>query len=466
MTCKLPALLRILPLFLLALLASCDQKPAKPAEQAGAQKKKKSLGSPDVRFTEARALIMEGKFDEAAASLAETAEEPKIRPSLLNWIQFHQALALMLADKEKEARPVFAKIEERGLFPKGNTDPEGTEFLVKLSHLMKTADPVSPDVIKDYDKWTFQGIAYLVFGLKDWGLDKFEDSAEFFRQFNDVAPEKQVEWASGPDDLRKLKEIATNFVNDYTAYTPAKKALDEAAEKPLEDQKDAIDQAKAARAKMKLTTKLSKSLDGILAERAPKVVAAVDAKNKATMDEMAADDKALKDGKDKRAELQGKFQFTEAKQAITEPNLKIEKNRDEQDLLSKKTQWLINFKSQLIEDLNKTGYTPPLKKKSGETIAGPVVKADDQQIYVGSKANPKPVPWEEVSLDSDYDMGVSFIPADLPAEMAAFRKWHLGVFAFFAGKTKEGLDLLQSAAKSRAVFKEELPLFENASGPY
>jgi hypothetical protein len=63
-------------------------------------------------------------------------------------------------------------------------------------------------------------------------------------------------------------------------------------------------------------------------------------------------------------------------------------------------------------------------------------------------------------------MSKSFIQPDMPPEITGFRKWHLGVFAFYAGKKKEALELLQEAAKLRTVFKDELPIFENASGPF
>src|SRR5258708_6161764 len=108
MTRKTCSLLFVTPLLLGlgSLLVSCDQKP-KPdaaATPAAQKTKKKSLGSPDTRFTEARPQMIDGQFAEAAASLGETATEPKIRQPLLNWIEFHQGLALLLAGKEADAR--------------------------------------------------------------------------------------------------------------------------------------------------------------------------------------------------------------------------------------------------------------------------------------------------------------------------------------------------------------------------
>jgi hypothetical protein len=209
MTRKICFLLVIAPL-LPGLFVSCDQQPkAKPLESADAQKpKKKSLGSPDTRFAEERTEMINGKFAEAADAFAETETIPKIREPLLSWIEFHHGMALLLTGKEAEARTVFGQIEDRGPYTKNGADSQVADFLVKLAHLLRGADPVPGSVSKDYDKWSYQGIAFLALALKDWNLDKFDDATALFRQFNDVSPDKLVEWADGPEDLRKLKEIA------------------------------------------------------------------------------------------------------------------------------------------------------------------------------------------------------------------------------------------------------------------
>ncbi|MEP6671683.1 MAG: hypothetical protein ABJF10_21155 [Chthoniobacter sp.] len=453
--------LLVVPSLLLGLLASCDEKPKRQVKKPDGTEKK-SLGSPDTRFVEARSQMINGHFAEAADALGAISAEPKIRQPLLNWIDFHQGLALMLAGKEDEAQLVFGKIETRGPFTTAGSDSQVATFFMKVATLLHSKEPIAPTEGKDYDKWSYEGIAVLAFAMKDWNLEKYDEATALFRQFTDVAPEKMVDWADGPEDLRKLKEMGDNFVNDYKLFVPANEAL-QAAKTPQE-QNDAVEAAKAARAKMKLTTKMSNALDTQIADIGPKAKAMLAEMSKANAEEMAADAKAFGDAKEKRNDLLEKFQFTEARTAIMDPALKTEQARDEQTLLAKKTQWLANYKSQLVEDLAKKGYAAPFTKKSGDKVLGGVAQADDQQLTL--KAVRIPLPWADVSLDAAYEMGTSFIQPDMPPDIAAFRKWHLGVFAFYAGKKKEGLDLLREAAKLRPVFKDELPLFENASGPY
>jgi hypothetical protein len=188
-------------------------------------------------------------------------------------------------------------------------------------------------------------------------------------------------------------------------------------------------------------------------------------KEKMSAEEQAFDAKMLPEAQQKRAELHAKFLFSEARQAMLDPNLKTEKSKDEQQLLAKKSQWLANYKEQLIEDLNAKGYAAPLTSRKGQPIAGGVAKADAQQVLINSPRGLVPVPWADISPDGIYAMGQSFISPDLPPQILAFRKWHLGVFGSFAGKA-ESLALLKEAAEIRPLFAEELPVFEKPSDPW
>ncbi len=444
------------------LLTSCDQRP-QPAK-AAAPEKKKSLGAVEPRFKAARAQMLAGQYAEAAAALAQIDEEPNIRQPLRNWITLHHGFALLLADQEKVSRAVFAKIEDRGLFSKDERDQELANFFVNLAHLLRAEEPAPGSVAKDYDKWTYEGIALLLLGLKDWSLEKFDDSIGLFRQFDAVMPDKMVEWASGPEELKLLKQIAEGCVADFSEYKPAMDALKSAS--TPEQQLAAVEVAKIARAKMKIVTKRSKELDATIAEIGPKATAMIEEKNTMTAAELATDVKAMTEARKKRADLIDKFLFAEARQAILDPNLVTEKARDEQQLLAKKTSWLANYKAQLIEDLNAKGYTAPVKTKAGGPVAGAIAKADEQQLMLRSPRGLVPMSWSELSLESAYTMGASFILPDMAPDIVGFRKWHLGVFASFVGKEKESQTFLNEAAELRPLLKDELPLFAPGVKPW
>jgi hypothetical protein len=441
--------------------AACDQKPKKLGWQPPDQKK--AGPSVDTRYKVARQLLLEGKFADAAAAFHELGTEPKIRQPLFNWITTLEGMTLLLDGREPESRNVFAQVVARGPFSEKEQEVQMAKFFVDVSQLLSGEAVIPAVAAKDYDKWTFEGLAFLLFALKDWNLDNFEEAVPLFRQFASVAPERMVEWAEGPDDLNRLKQISENCVNDYLEYRPANEALTAATS--IEDQAKALDKAKESRGKMKLTTKLSKALDAKIAELSPKVAAVMAEKAAASAAEQAFDDKALPEAKKKRSDLLAKYQFEQAKQAILDPTFKTEKSKDEQTVLSKKASWLANFKSQLIEDLNAKGYSKPIKSKQGSPSAGPVAKADDQNLMINSPTGLVPMPWTELSPESAFEMAKSYISEDLPPAIAAFRKWHLGVFASYAGKNAESKTLLEEAAQARAIFAEELPVFAQPVSP-
>ncbi len=445
--------------FLLAItvacLPACDQRPK--AKAPAAAKKKKSNLSPDAELKKGRQQMLAGQFSEAAATLMAVQEE-EIRQPLLNWIAFQEGMALMLAGRDTEAVEVFGKVEDRGPFSKHPKDELEANFFLNVAHQLRGKNPISPDVAKDYDRWTFEGFALLLYALKNWNLEKFDDAVALFRQFENASPERMVEWADGPDQLKQLKELAEACVNDYNEYQPASKALKDATS--TEQQHAAVELAKAARAKMKLNTKLTKEIDAALADLGPKVAAVMAEKQKMSDDEMSFDAKELPEAKKKRTELMDKFMFAEARQVIQDPQFKTEKARDEQGLLVKRSSWLANFKSQLLEDINAKGYAKPLKSKAGVALPGAIVKADEQSFYVQTPRGPLPVAWAELAPEGIFTMGQEFIAPDMTPEIISFRRWHLGVYGSYIGKQDEALKLMKEAAEVRAILKEELPSFE------
>lgn len=459
MTSCIRPLLFLPPLFALA-LAGCDQKPT-PAIKPVAEKKKGP--SVDVRYESARLLLLDGKFAEAAAALHELGTEPKIRQPLFNWITTLEGMALLLDSREKEARKVFGELAARGPYSKKDQDASMAMFFVDVGQALSGDAVIPATAAKDYDKWTFEGIVFLLYALKDWNLENFDEAVLLFRQFASVAPEKRVEWATGPADLKRLQEISDSCVSDYLEGRPALQGLVTATS--IEQQKEALEKARRARAKMKLTTKISKELDAKIAELGLQVAAVLAEKEKMSAEEQASDARMLAAAKVKRAELHAQFLFAEARQAMLDPSLKSENAKDEQQILAKKSQWLANYKEQLIEDLNAKGYALPLTSRKGTPLTGGVAKADAQQVMLNSPRGPVPVPWSEISPHSIFAIGQSFITPDLPPQILAFRKWHLGVFGSFAGQP-EGLSLMKEAAAVRPLFAEELPLFEKPSDPW
>ena len=413
----------------------------------------------EPRYKDARQLLLAGSHAEAAEAFRALDTEPNTPQPMRSWIVMHEGLAELLAGRDAEARAAFEKIESRGLYSSDPGEQKVAKFFLETARMMIGRDSIPVTISQKYEKTTYEAFALLLFALKNWSLEKFEDAVPLFRQFNSSTPRPPV-WFSDETEFGKYRELTAAYVEDWTEFRTATEAIKNA--NTPEERKKAVEVGKAARGKLRLKGKLVEQLDAAIAEL-EQSTAAHDAEEASKLAEQeAADTELLNAAKRKVADLCRKFKFAEAQQAAQAPRLSTAKMKAEQSRLVKKSQWLAQFKGLLTKDLNVTGYAKPIAKKVGAPPPGVVARADDTQIHVKTQFGEIPVAWTDLTYDSVYAMAGSFIRPEQP--QAADRKWLLGVFAFFAGKSREGRELIVEAAQARPQYQADLPLFLEFEG--
>ena len=119
-------------------------------------------------------LINAGQYDEAAEAFAQINVENDPSQPLFNWIIVQQGLALMMGGKDEEARTLFGKLEDAGMFSNEDDDKKVAKFFIALGHSLRTEDPIPADAAKDIDKWSYDALKLLFAGIKDWNLLSIE----------------------------------------------------------------------------------------------------------------------------------------------------------------------------------------------------------------------------------------------------------------------------------------------------
>jgi hypothetical protein len=153
------------------------------------------------------------------------------------------------------------------------------------------------------------------------------------------------------------------------------------------------------------------------------------------------------------------LKFADARAVIVGlKKVESEKGKREHHGLTKRYEALARFKSILINDLNAAGYPGPITRRTGSALAGGVNKADETHIHIRTPYGAVPVLWTDLAPETIYAMAASFIRAGIPAELAADRKWALGVYALFINHVREGRVLLTDAAQVKPEYAETLPL--------
>jgi hypothetical protein len=213
-----------------------------------------------------------------------------------------------------------------------------------------------------------------------------------------------------------------------------------------------VDAAKSARIRVKQKTKLTASLD----EKLKKIEGEVGEQVKMSEEEMAADAKLLPDAKAKWKKLMAEQSFINAKKAITEVELRSPAAKKEQDMLATRTSYLENFKFYLIQELAVAGYPEAIKLRDGKTVKGKITRLDDNVIQIEVDGKGTSLPWSEVTPESVYEMGKYLVTPGEDPDAQGFRKWHLGNYAGFIGKTAEARALLNEAAKLNPAYQADL----------
>jgi hypothetical protein len=236
-------------------------------EQGGADPQRedvrKAEAAVEPQYEAARQKIIARQPAEAAKAFMELGGQPNIPQPLRNWISVHAGLAELLAGREEESRRHFGELTARGPYSTEPSEQKLATFFTTIGTQLSGNATAPASVAKDYEKTNQGALALLLFALKNWELQEFEEAGALFRQFQssplrsrepgDPQPASPFAW------IADYKEIANSYLEDYTEYRPAAELLN-TAETP-EDRKKALEQATAVRGRLKLPGRLAIYLD-------------------------------------------------------------------------------------------------------------------------------------------------------------------------------------------------------------
>ncbi len=420
--------------------SSCKKPAVKTGAKPPAQAALKRKGPAEDDFRDARGYIFEGDFTAAAEAMRRLNARNDVPEKYQDWVLIYGGMAELLVDREKESRPIFAQLAERHATRR--TEGKLSPFFYDLGIVMSSEGTVPGRGASRYDKTNHEAIALFLFGLKNESLGALEDAITFYRQFATAVAMGPEMWIGFNPELKKLRQMATDICEyeelvDSVTKSKTTAASDEAFEK-------AVKEAKDARARIKWQGKLMAALDPQLGEKKAVMAAQDD-----------ADAEIFPAAKAKFTELCAKYEFGEARRAIFEAKLKTSRRQKEQELMSSQAAYLDQFKFFLLLEARDDGYAKPVTLKNGETAEG-IAKMDDSFMYLRMKSAQKQVPWSAVSGESIYAFAQSLVTSDEDSAKASVRKWNLGNFAAFIGKTDEARALLTEAAKLNEQYAPEV----------
>jgi hypothetical protein len=142
---------------------------------------------------------------------------------------------------------------------------------------------------------------------------------------------------------------------------------------------------------------------------------------------------------------------------ITGPSLK-----KSQAAILKKTQWLIDWKNQLIVDLNRVHFSGSIADINGAQYTG-IIGANSEQLMLKTRYGIVGLPWIKLQPKMLLAISTSFIWPEAPD--AVDRQWLCAVFANETGQTDAARQFAETAAKAKPKYHDQIPLLLSAPSP-
>ncbi len=403
--------------------------------------------TPAERYAQARALLAEGEFSEAAMAFRAVENDAATTRPLRDWAALHAGLSSLLTDGVPEAQEDFRRLAAQGAFSHEPGRAALAEFFVKTGERlgMEDAAPLPAEKgVTDH-----RTLLPLLEGAKAWSKGELVRAGSLFRQFGSGEPDPAHEW------IVAYRPVAARLASEAETYGSIIAQWESAS--TAEAQALALPKLRSAAAAAKLPGKAGQLLDSLI-EDAERVVSKAEAERKRVQSEYEiADAKAFAEVRAKMELLFFQYQYAEARGVVLALQPRSEKGRIHKDRLLKRADWLLKFKLALMQDLTAHKYASPILKQTGEKLAGNLVSASEAGLSMMLPFGRGVVPWADVSRESAYTMGRTFLRLDSLPDRAADRRWHLGIFALQAGKHDDGKAWLQQAAQLKPAYRAQIP---------
>ncbi len=147
------------------------------------------------------------------------------------------------------------------------------------------------------------------------------------------------------------------------------------------------------------------------------------------------------------------YDFAAAREAIKDVQLSDPSLKQAQQATDKRVQWLIDWKNNLIDDINRAHFSGAISDSSGAKYTG-IGGATDQSLSLKLPYGIARVTWRELSPETLLTVSTSFVKPSAPD--APDRQWRCAAFASEFGQTEAARQLAEAAAKVKTQYQEQI----------
>ncbi len=358
------------------------------------------------RFIHAREILLQGKFEEARRLFDDILKSGARQPTL-NWARFNSALCAIVTGHKHEATEMFKLISAESAVPSVTTGTDLSAFFAKLGRVMSANLGHDADVAKlAYVETNEEIMGWLALGLAEWHFGDPGEGAESIGKFlGGKQLEKNLEW------VPRYRVLVEPYMHDIEVVRSLN-GLRKGKPKSIADAQAALAEIKKAKESLKTAGNilgiLGRAESGINKEIAKMRLE----EQRAEMAQAAGHRKReldqLKDLSSTLPSLVQGYDFSAAIQVLKDVRFEspeVQMALEGKRYLYTKAQ---EFVTQLIGDVNSTGYKGKLGRREAGTLEGVISAADLKQLRLNIDRGVIAVPLDSVDSQSLIDIAHAF----------------------------------------------------------
>ncbi len=444
--------------------------------------------TPAALYEAARHQIVEGKYTDAQESFRVLAQGTNLGQPLTDWARLHQGMADLLNNQPADSRAVFGDLQKAGLFSKDPRQHDLANFFVECGRLLSDATPIPASAVKSWNKNSFEAMALLLFGLKDWEESDFDDANQLFQAFLDGKPGDSYRW------INDYSPIARKAAHDYALYAPLRDRL-KAGGDPAALRADFT----RARGQLQTTGKLIEAFlpaettlgngaapTGLAtgttntgaaaapvtpsravnsAAPTPLTTASPVPASTATTREHDAETVRWQTARESYQQMVALGRFEEGQSVLEHFRVSDPDYVRARELTLQRARTLVAFKKTLVADLNLPGgYPQPVVSRRGATFPRGILSATPDMIQAGTPYGTIGVPWTDFAPAAFLGLASYYADAARDPRQAAERRWLAAVYALENGRPAEAKALSARAVRDLPQHQKDLGQFNAPVG--
>jgi hypothetical protein len=352
------------------------------------------------QFNEARRDLLAGRHKAAHAAFAHIAMGAKNRQPLYDWVRLSEGLSALIGGEQSQARQPFQEVANAGQTGFKKEDVDLANFFAATAKTMSAPGTVSARTAEQSDN--FKSFGLLLFALKDISQTDANDAVQLLKQFISAQPREKFAW------IADYKPLAQKYLDDcqlYAAWKNEPQGNDPAAN---------LEKVRALKKQLRMHSSISDEINAQEKDLANRVT-------RRQRTETAAHDQARK--------------------------------KPAQQFPQKKAQWLSDWRSRLIDDLNHRHLSGAIVDLNGAKYTG-IESATPDKLTMKVPYGTVQIDWGKLAPKTLLAISTSFIQPN--ASDTADRQWLSAVFASETGQTAAARQLAEAAAKSKSEYRDQI----------